>query len=127
MSISAELTLQNNEVRFLLPRGYLDENGQIHREGCMRLALALDEIEALQDPRVQAHETNLPLVLLSRVVTRLGDMPIVTTQVIAGLYASDLAYLEDLYLRLNNPQPIQVKAVCPHCCSHFKLQVSPLA
>ena len=92
----------------------------------MRLALAIDEIEALQDPRVQTHEANLPLVLICRVVTRLGDLPAVTTQVIAGLFASDLAFLEDLYLRLNNPQPIQIGAVCPQCSAQFQLQIAPL-
>jgi hypothetical protein len=114
------------EVPFTLPRGYVDEEGQIHRDGRMRLALAADEIEAMQDPRVLENEANLPLVLLCRVVTCLGSLPAVTTQVIAGLYAGDLAFLEDLYLQLNGPQPIQVGAICPHCGNSFHVPVAPL-
>jgi hypothetical protein len=114
------------EYYFTLPHGYTDSAGQIHREGSMRLATALDEIESMQDPRVQVHEANLPLVLLSRVVTGLGDLPAVTTQVIGGLYAGDLAFLEDLYLQLNSAQPFQVGAICPHCGSSFHVPVAPL-
>ena len=114
------------EYFFTLPRGYTDSAGQVHQEGSMRLATALDEIEAMQDPRVQEHEANLPLVLLSRVVTNLGNMPVVNPQVIAGLYAGDLAFLEDLYLQLNSPQPIQAGAICPHCGHAFHVPVAPL-
>jgi hypothetical protein len=114
------------EYSFTLPRGYLDPAGQIHREGSMRLATAQDEIDAMQDPRVQEHEANLPLVLLSRVVTGLGSLPIITSQVIGGLYAGDLAFLEDLYLQLNGPQPIQVSAICPHCGNPLQVPVAPL-
>jgi hypothetical protein len=115
-----------SEYHFTLPRGYVDALGQIHREGNMRLATALDEIEAIQDPRVQEHEANLPLVLLSRVVTGLGSLPMITAQVIGGLYAGDMAFLEDVYLQLNSPQPIQVGAICPHCGNSFHVPVTPL-
>ena len=114
------------EHRFTLPRGYVDAAGQIHRDGNMRLATALDEIEAMQNPRVQEHDANLPLVLLSRVVTSLGTLPIVTAQVIGELYAGDLAFLEDLYLQLNSPQPIQVGAICPYCGKTFHVAIAPL-
>lgn len=114
------------EFEFILPRGFVDSTGQVQRQGRMRLATALDEIESLQDPRVQASEAYLPVFLLSRVVTQLGTLPRVTPQVIAGMFASDLAYLEDLYERLNSPENIQVGAICPHCSGYFQLQVAPL-
>jgi hypothetical protein len=114
------------EFRFSLPRGYVDASGQVHREGRMRLATALDEIGSVADPRVQANEAYLPVVLLSRVVKCLGALPAVGPQVIEGLYASDLAYLEDLYQHLNSPQRVTVGAVCPHCSGSFELQVAPL-
>ena len=114
------------EILFTLPRGYLHVDGQLHQHGRMRLALALDEIEAMKDPRVQENDANLPLVLLSRVVTELGELPAVTAQVIAGLFAGDLAFLEDLYLQLNSPQPIEVNAICPHCGSSLHVPVAPL-
>lgn len=112
---------------FTLPRGYVDEAGQIHRQGWMRLATALDEIEPLHDPRVQINEAYLPVLLLARVVLRLGDLPAVTPQVIERLFAADLAYLQELYLRLNSPTPVVVGAICPQCHTQFQLQVAPLA
>ncbi len=114
------------EFDFTLPRGYLDSNGGLHASGVMRLAVALDEIDSLQDPRVQANEAYLPVLLLSRVVTSLGSLASVTPQVIERLFASDMAYLEDLYIRINSPESVVLGAVCPHCGSQFKLQIAPL-
>jgi hypothetical protein len=114
------------EWEFTLPRGVVDGAGQVQRAGLMRLATALDEILAVSDPRVQANEAYLPVLLLSRVVTRLGDLPAVTTQHFEGMFAADLAYLEDLYLRLNASERWVVDAICPHCSSRFALQVAPL-
>ena len=114
------------EYPFSLPRGYVDADGRLHRDGTMRLAIALDEIESVQDPRVRSNEAYLPIILLSRVVTRLGDLPAIPPQVIASLFAADLAYLEDLYLRLNLQERVTVGAVCPHCSTAFQLQVAPL-
>lgn len=111
---------------FTLPRGYVDAMGQVHREGSMRLATALDEIEAVQNPRVLANEAYLPVVLLSRVMTRLGSLPSVTAAVLEQLYAADLAYLEDLYLRLNTYERVMLGVVCPHCGASFHLQAAPL-
>jgi len=111
---------------FTLPRGYVDASGAVHRDGVMRLALAIDEIQAMQDPRAQSNEAYLPVLLLQRVVTRLGSLPAVTPQVIEGMFASDLAYLEDLYLRLNSPEALVVGTTCPSCGNLFPLQVAPL-
>ena len=115
------------EFEFRLPRGYVDAEGQVHRSGYMRLATALDEIEAIHHPQVQANDAYLPVLLLSRVIIQLGELPAVTPPIIAGLFTSDLIYLEDLYLRLNSASSVLVGAVCPHCSSHFQLQVAPLA
>jgi hypothetical protein len=114
------------EFDFSLPRGYIDGAGQVHRRGRMRLATALDEILALQDPSVQSTEAYLPVALLSRVVTHLGELPAVTPGIIEGLFAADIAYLEDLYLRLNTPDTVLLGAICPHCRTQFQLQVAPL-
>lgn len=114
------------EFDFLLPRGYIDGAGEIHREGCMRLATALDEIESIQDPRVQANEAYLPVVLLSRVITRLGSLESAPPRVVESLFASDLAYLEDLYLRLNSQEAVLLSSVCPHCNTRIEVQVAPL-
>jgi len=114
------------EYEFTLPRGFLDAAGQLQRQGRMRLATALDEINAIADPRVQENDAYLPVVLLSRVVTALGDLPHITPHVVEGLFASDLAYLEDLYARLNSAEPVTLTTVCPHCSGTFALRVAPL-
>ena len=111
---------------FTLPRGYIDGSGGIHREGRMRLATALDEINALQDPRVVANEAFLPVLLLSRVVQTLGTLQAIMPDTIAGLYVIDLAYLEDLYQRINSADPVTVGVVCPQCSEQMQVQVAPL-
>lgn len=114
------------ELEFVLPRGYRDGEGKIHKHGAMRLATALDEIEPLQDPRVLANEAYVVILLLSRVVTKLGSLAAINPQIIEGLYASDLAYLQEIYQRLNASEDLVVGAVCPNCSTQFQLQVSPL-
>jgi hypothetical protein len=119
------MTIQT-EFEFSLPKGYVDETGQVHQRGRMRLAMAVDEIEAIEHPGVQQKQSYLPIMLLGRVVTQLGTLSEVTPRIIAGLFASDLAYLQDMYLRLNGSESIMVGALCPHCNSEFQLQVAPL-
>lgn len=90
------------ELEFELPKGYLDpKTGELHRQGVMRLATAADEILPLRDPRVQQNEAYLAVIVLARVVVRLGSLTEVHPGVIEGLYASDLAYLERLYEAFN--------------------------
>lgn len=89
------------EVEFTLPKGYLDQTGILHRRGVMRLATAADEILPLRDPRVQQNQAYLAIIVLARVITKLGDLPDIDTKVIEGLYASDLDYLQRLYEHVN--------------------------
>lgn len=93
------------EVEFELPKGYLDESGVLHRHGTMRLATAADEILPLRDPRVQQNESYLVVIVLARVIIRLGSLTEIHTGVIEGLFASDLAYLQRLYDKLNAVEP----------------------
>ena len=93
------------EVEFELPKGYLDDTGVLHRHGTMRLATAADEILPLRDPRVQQNEAYFVVIVLARVITRLGSLPDISTSVIEGLYASDFAYLQRLYDKLNSVEP----------------------
>jgi hypothetical protein len=92
------------EIDFELPKGYVDDTGTLHRRGTMRLATAADEILPLRDPRVQQNEAYLAIIVLARVITRLGSLPEVHTGVIEGLYASDLGYLQRLYERFNGTE-----------------------
>jgi hypothetical protein len=89
------------EVEFTLPKGYLDEHGVLHRRGVMRLATAADEILPLRDPRVQQNQAYLAVIVLARVITKLGDLPNIDTRVIEGLFASDLDYLQRMYEQVN--------------------------
>src|SRR5262245_18674109 len=89
------------EIEFTLPKGFLDSDGVLHKEGVMRLATAADEILPLKDARVQQNPAYLTIIVLARVITRLGALQDVNTKVIEGLFASDLNYLQTLYERLN--------------------------
>jgi hypothetical protein len=89
------------EVEFTLPKGYLDQHGVIHRRGVMRLATAADEILPLRDPRVQQNSAYLAIIVLARVIVKLGDLPAIDTRIIEGLFASDLDYLQRTYERIN--------------------------
>jgi hypothetical protein len=112
------------EFAFELPKGYVDEDGTPHRRGIMRLATARDEIMPLRDPRVRDNEAYLTVLLLSRVVTELGTLPSVSPGVIEGLFASDLAFLQDLYSRVNHEGTSQVAVTCPECSYEFEVDVA---
>jgi hypothetical protein len=114
------------EVQFTLPKGYMSSEGTLHREGVMRLATAADEILPLKDPRVQQNPAYLTVILMSRVVTRLGSLGSVHPGVIEGLYASDLSYLQALYQNLNGEGNYKSPAVCPKCDNHFDMRVDVL-
>jgi hypothetical protein len=114
------------EFDFTLPRGFVDAEGNLHREGVMRLATAYDEVAPLRDPRVQANPGYLVIILLSRVLTRLGDLEDVNPKTIEGLYSADLAFLEDLYRRVNENGHSRVGVTCPHCESSFEVEMTSL-
>ena len=117
-------TLQT-EFQFTLPQGYADDDGDLHREGVMRLATAADEIQPLKDPRVQSNGSYLTVILLSRVVTKLGSLDQVTPHVVENLFVSDLEYLQDLYERVNTRGADVVDAACPECGETFAVEVNP--
>lgn len=108
------------EVEFNLPRGYMDDGGMLHREGVMRLATAADEILPLRDPRVQANPAYLSIIVLSRVVTKLGGLADVNPRIIENLYASDVSYLQTLYQKLNADGQATSKVACPRCEFEFE-------
>jgi hypothetical protein len=103
------------EYPFTLPRGYVDTGGTVHRDGVMRLATGRDELMPQADPRVRQNPAYLTVVLLERTVTRLGSLPVVDTNVIENLFASDLAFLQDLYRRINQDGLTETLITCPSC------------
>mgnify|MGYP001614075138 CR=1 FL=1 len=112
-----------SEFEFTLPRGFVDKDGNVHKKGVMRLATAKDEILPLQDYRVQNNRAYLVIILLSRVVSKLGDLKSINPSVIEELYSADLAYLQDFYRRINEDGSSQLKATCPECKHKFEIDL----
>lgn len=100
---------------FTLPKGYVDSTGEVHRQGKMRLATAGDEISATRDPRVLSNPSYLTIVVLGKVITELEGVPMVTPNVVEKLFTADLAFLQDMYQRINDVEPPMMRVVCPHC------------
>jgi hypothetical protein len=96
------------EFEFTLPKGYLDEDGTLHRKGLMRLAKAMDEISPMKDPRVKSNPAYATVIILSKVITRLGALEEITPVIVEGLFAADLNYLHKLYRQINELEPAQM-------------------
>jgi hypothetical protein len=112
------------EFDFSLPCGFVDQSGTLHRSGRMRLATALDEVESLRDPRVQANQAYLSILVLSRVITQLGGISPVGPEVVERLYSADFAYLQDLYVQVNDLGGTLVETQCPSCGTRFSLDLA---
>ena len=112
------------EYPFVLPRGFVDDSGTLHRDGVMRLATARDEILPLRDPRVRENEAYLSVVLLARVVVRLGTLTDVHAGIVERLFAADLAFLQDLYRRINQEGHTLAAVTCPSCGHDFQVDVA---
>ena len=120
---SQQNTLQT-EFNFVLPRGYLDSNGTLHREGTMRLARARDEIYPQSDAKVRENPSYLTVILLTRTITKLGTLPEVDQWVVESLFASDLAFLQDLYRRVNADGHTEAEVRCPSCAQEFTVSLA---
>lgn len=112
------------EYPFVLPRGYVDEQGQVHRTGAMRLATAKDELTAHGEPMVRQNSAYLSIYLLMRTVTSLGTIPTIDRFIIEHLFASDLAFLQDLYRRINQQGHTEADVTCPECGHQFLVDVA---
>lgn len=116
--------LIQTEFEFQLPKGFMDATGTLHRKGTMRLATAADEILPLRDPRVQANQEYLSLILLSRVITKLGDIKDINTSLIEKLYAKDFYFLQEFYNRINETASAQFSSECPKCQHKYAAEVN---
>lgn len=112
------------EFEFDLPKGYVDSTGTVHKHGVMRLATAADEILPLRDPRVVQNPGYLTIILLSRVITSLGTVPKIDPRVVEKFFSSDLAFLQDMYQKINAIEPIMEQCVCPECGHRFEQPVN---
>ncbi len=113
------------EYEFVLPKGYVDDDGNLHKEGIMRLATAADEILPLKDPRVQANPAYLTIIILSRVITKLGGLASINPRIIENLFASDTTYLQEFYSKINGDGIARVRAICPKCEHEFEVEIQP--
>ena len=109
---------------FTLPKGYLDASGEIHRRGKMRLATAGDEISATRDPRVLSNPSYLTIVILSKVITEIEGVDAITATTIERFFTADLAFLQDMYQRINDIEPPVMNCVCPDCGRTFEVPLN---
>ena len=117
------MTLQT-EFEFALPCGYVDRDGNVHKQGTMRLATAMDEIGPLRDLRVKGNQAYVAVMLLARVITKLGGLPEVNTGIIENLFSADFSYLQDFYRRINENGTSKALATCPECDHEFELDLA---
>lgn len=116
------MTLQT-EFNFTLPHGYVDKEGTLHKEGVMRLATAFDEVAPMKDPRVQSNPGYLVVILLSRVITKLGEVEHINPKTIEGLFAGDFGFLQDFYRRINENGHAKVAVSCTECETSFEVEI----
>ncbi|MEB3360465.1 MAG: hypothetical protein VKK04_27320 [Synechococcales bacterium] len=116
--------MHRTEFPFTLPYGYVDAEGNLHREGMMRLSTAADEITPLRDPRVQKNPGYLVIILLARVITKLGSLDQLNTKMIEEFYSGDLVYLQELYQQINQHGSTRFRVACPHCSGEFEVETS---
>nr|DAY47442.1 MAG TPA: baseplate protein [Caudoviricetes sp.] len=112
------------EYEFTLPKGYVDRDGNLHKNGRMRLATAMDEIGPARDPRVMRNPDYLMIILLSRVIVKLGSLSEITTNTIESLFVSDLTFLQNMYETINKAEAPMVQATCPYCGREFTTELN---
>ena len=117
-----EKTLFATEFEFSLPKGFIDEEGHVHRDGIMRLANARDEITPLSDPKVRENKAYLVILILSKVITKLGNINDVTPEIVEKFFSADLSYLQDFYRRINGNGEAIIPATCPACGHSFEAE-----
>ncbi len=109
---------------FTLPKGYVDNAGEVHRRGKMRLATAGDEISATRDPRVLSNPSYLTIVILSKVITEIEGLEVITATHIERMFTADLAFLQDMYQKINDITPPTMQVVCPDCGHKFEVPIN---
>jgi len=111
------------EFNFMLPRGLVDASGVVHQQGVMRLATARDELVAHKHRHVQTYPEYLMLVLLSQVITHLGTLESISPEDLENLFTQDLAYLRELFNRINQVGSAKLPVQCPQCSHRFQTEL----
>ncbi|MFZ0388949.1 MAG: phage tail assembly protein [Calditrichia bacterium] len=113
------------EYEFTLPRGFVDSEGNLHKQGTMRLATAADEILPMKDPRVEQNPVYLTVIVLSRVIVKLGSLATINPKVIEQLFSADLSFLQHFYEQINRNGSVHLSATCPRCEHQFEVEMNP--
>ena len=113
----------HTEFSFILPRGLVDDRQRVNRQGVMRLATAKDEIMVQQEPKVRENPAYGVLIMLSRVITRLGSLTYVSPDLLENLPILDISYLREYYNRINQQGDAQIATECPHCNAQFAVKL----
>jgi hypothetical protein len=114
------------EIGFTLPRGYVDAQGTVHREGTMRLATARDEIEPLREVEVRQNQAYLAVLLLARTITRIGEVTDISPELVENLFAADFDHLQRLYERINSDGEAIGVVSCPACAEQFEVDLTEI-
>ncbi|BBD61858.1 hypothetical protein NIES2109_46930 [Nostoc sp. HK-01] len=112
------------EFNFTLPRGLLDADGNLHRQGVMRLATAKDEIIVQKNRAAQENTAYAAIAILSQVITCLGDLTTITPDLLENLFSRDLAYLREFYNRINQQGDAEIPVQCPQCQTNFQVELA---
>lgn len=112
----------STQFDFQLPRGLIDETGQLHRRGVMRLATAKDELIVQRDRRVRENSAYATLMMLSQVIMQLGTLESLQPENLENLFTQDLAYLREFYNRVNQQGNAKVASQCPQCNTQFEVE-----
>lgn len=112
------------EFSFTLPKGYVDSDGNVHKEGVMRLATAADEILPLKDQRVKSNPAYLSCIVLARTIAKIGSIDSISTKLVEDLFASDLGYLQAFYKQINGVGNTSIPTRCPKCDTTFETELS---
>lgn len=112
--------IAQEEFAFKLPKGYRDEAGVVHREGTMRLATAADEIFPMKDVRVKENPEYASVLILARVIVKLGTLDEVNAMIIENLYTADINFLQNMYQTINEMEDPMISIRCPHCQKTFE-------
>jgi hypothetical protein len=109
------------EYEFTLPRGFIDKDGNLHKKGVMRLSTAKDEIAPLQDHRVRTNQAFMIIILLSRVIVKLGDLNSIDSRMVEQFFSIDLDYLQRFYQKINESENTDISFQCPHCSEDISI------
>ena len=118
--------MQAGEVEFTLPLGYMDGEGMLIRHGKMRPSTAYDELVVQDHEKNQFNKRYRDILILSQVITELGDIKLITPELIEEFFEMDFIYLQMLYKELNSSAEKKAEVRCPACGNIDEIEMADL-